>query len=295
LAAGQSAVTPRAEGVELNRERVFVTWSSPTGGFAVEPKDDGSYLLPRLPAGTALIRVAYLPDEGRAMFSDVLAEVLADGDDLRREVELRPGATMVGRIDDSVPRPVQSGILSAMTIESTGDAHNKLSWRTRANIETDGTFRIDDVPANSDLQIIGLCDGYMVRSGEPPDFVPEKERRASSGFSFPQVFRVGETQSAITLAMTPTVECVVKVVDQEGGPIAGARVNFGPNVKWWNGGSQIYGHPRMTMKEILVERSDRTIRERQLQPSPFQAVTDESGVAVVRNMPPKSLSFSIGA
>jgi hypothetical protein len=288
-------ITPHAEGVAFDRQRVYVTWSSPTGGYAVEEKDDGRYVLPRLPAGTELIRVAYLPDDGRAMFSEVLAELLADGDDLQREVELHPGITVVGRVDDLVPRPVQNGILSAMTIEATGDLHNKLSWRTRADIESDGTFRIDDVPTNSELQIIGLCDAYMVTSGDPPDFVSERERKASKSFSFPQVFHVGETETEITLSMTPTVECVVRVVDQESSPIAGAKVDFGPNVKWWNGGSQIYCHPRFTMKEILVERDLRLIHERQLQPSRFQAVTDESGEAVVRNLPPKSLTFSIGA
>jgi hypothetical protein len=286
---------PKAETVELDRQRLFVIWSSPTDSYEFEVTPAGWFVLPRLPAGPQLIRLVYLPEVGKPMFSAVLTETLVDGDDLQRALELRSSVTVTGVIDESVPRPIRQGILSAMTIESTSDVFNKLSWRTMADIDADGRFCIEDVPANSDLQIIALCDGYMASPGKAPDSVPERDRKIHRSLSVPQVFHAGDTDLRIALAMTPTVECIVKVVDPAGEPIGGAKLFFGPNVKWWNGGTQIYCHPRFSTREILMDKSWRTVHQRDEQASPFAATTGADGVALVRNLPPTSHSFGVSA
>ena len=95
-----------------------------------------------------------------------------------------------------------------------------------------------------DLQVIAVCNGFMAASGEPPEFATDHERQPVPAiFSVPQVFSLADDAHEITLKMTPTADCLVRVLDPDRQPVPGARCSFWPNVRWWGGGSQVYCHP----------------------------------------------------
>lgn len=283
-------ITPRADGEKLDRRRLFAIWSSPTDSYKLEVSDDGKLRLPRLPSEDTLFRVVYLPKNAPVMFSDVLSEDLSLGKTFDLAADLHPAVVVTGTLSDNVPRPVSEGVvLGDVTLRTE---NGFLIWRVSAEVRPDGTFEITDVPRNSALQLIAVSKGFMASSGQPP---AGSQELTNPSFSMPQVFELGTQPTKIMLDMTPTAECAVHVVDEMGKPIAGARCTFWPNVKWWNGGSQIYCHPIYSGKEVLEDEGFDGIEELQKQPSRYEATTDAEGNAVVKNLPHNILSMAVTA
>ena len=88
-------------------EHVYALWSSDaaSGHAGTTITDEGMRRLPRLPPGPELLRLAFLPDEGEALFSVVDPLQLTAGKRRKLRMQLEPGAHVAGRLDDSVPRP----------------------------------------------------------------------------------------------------------------------------------------------------------------------------------------------
>jgi hypothetical protein len=78
--------------------------------------------------------------------------------------------------------------------------------------------------------------------------------------------------------MTPLATCIATALDEDEKPIAGIKVLSGPNVGWWNSGSQIYCDPLVRGERLLQER-DYELAVDKAFPAPFQAVTDANGQA----------------
>jgi beta-lactamase regulating signal transducer with metallopeptidase domain len=285
-------VQPTAEGVKFERDRLFALWSSHTPNFAVHVTADDKLELPRLAPSDELMRVAYLPQQGPAMFSEVLTEKLENGQEYALTAALHPALRVQGQLDGSVPRPVKNGVVVGAVLNGS-DGNRSLHWRVWTHIRDDGTFTLGPVPADQ-LQVIAICDGFMAASGSPPDFVDEQQRKLQESFNYPQVFAVSAENHAITLKMVPTTECTIRVLDPAGQPIQGAKCFSNPNVKWWDGGSQIYCHPLFSSVELLEGMQTSEIWRRMREPTSFEAVTDADGVAVVKNLPPREESFGIG-
>jgi hypothetical protein len=259
-------------------------WShgSPVSGQAGQ---HGWRELPRLPAGSELLRLLYVPDDGPVMFSGVRQLELADGERYKVRLEMRKACRINGHIDDSVPRPVQNGrVVAEVNARANGDGRNTLDWRESALIGPDGSFTLEAMP-HGDLQVIALCDGFMAESGEPPEFAADHERQQVSAFNRPQVFPIADEQHEITLKMTPTADCLVRVLDPDRQPVQSATCSFWPNVGWWGGGSQIYCHPLYGTLAVLKNPDD--IKTALKADKLYSAMTDAEGVALVKNLPPQ--------
>jgi hypothetical protein len=280
-------------------EHVYALWSSDAanGHTGTTITDDGMRRLPRLPPGPELLRLAYLPDEGEALFSVVDPLQLTAGKRRKLRMQLEPGAQVAGRLDDSVPRPVTGGRVVGEMIHLLDDQSEEwkdetLTWRTHATVREDGTFTLPAMPPG-ELQLIAMCDGFVAQSGTPPAFASERERNnPGTFFGRPQVFTVvGGANAEIMLAMTPASECEFHITDPDGKPIAGARVGFWPNVGWWRGGSQVYCWPPVGTIDMLAKPADAPPFDWNSQP--FLAESDAQGAAVIKTVPIGTREFIV--
>jgi hypothetical protein len=275
----------------LPMERVYALWSSPSQADRKDMKVNaqGRLQLPRLPAGKESVRLVCFPEDGPALLSDVQQLQLANGDRFDARFEMKPAIDVGGQLDEDVPRPVKNGRVVVAVIDGS-DGGNALQWRAWAKINDDGSFKLAALP-QGDLQVIALCDGYMAQSGAPPDFVSDNKRRASS-LNRPQVFGITPEMHQITLRMTPTSDCLFRVLGPDGSPVAGAKCSFWPNVHWWSDGSQIYCSPLYSTFEWLTDPR-RAMEERFRSDPLFSAETGPDGRAIVKNIPSTEKSFHI--
>ena len=216
----QLEITAIANDKPLPIDRVYAAWND--GGLGTPNRRkvnaQGRLQLPRFQPGPKELLVAYVPKEGPILFSEFETVELKNDDKRVLRVALKPGVTVSGRLDDSVPRPVTNGRVVAQVI-----SRFNAEWRDSATIKKDGSFTLGPLP-HGDLQVIALCDGYMAQSGVAPDFVPEVLRK-QGGYNRPQVFPLTKENVDITLLMTPTVDCLIRVLDSDGHPAAGALLS----------------------------------------------------------------------
>ncbi|HEX4142528.1 MAG TPA: hypothetical protein VHY91_03185 [Pirellulales bacterium] len=243
--------------------------------------------LPRLPAGSELLRLVYVPQEGPMLVSDVKTLNLENDQHVTLRVKLRPTVRAHGRLDESVPRPVKNGRVVTEINESTGNG--SLDWRACATIQEDGSFTLEDLPYG-DIQVTALCDGFVADGGAAPDFAKEAAVGANEP-GRPQVFPLAEADHEIVVKMVPTASCRLRVLDPDGRPVAGAQCGFWPNVRWWNGGSQIYCSPMVSTAAVLKDPKNpaRQCGNERL----FSATTDDDGIALVENLPTQERSFAV--
>ncbi|MBX3413169.1 MAG: carboxypeptidase regulatory-like domain-containing protein [Pirellulales bacterium] len=274
----------------LPMELVRAQWSG-QGQQTAKLDAEGRLVLPRVPAGTTLLRLAYFPADGSVWFSPVERITVQDGEHRDLSLTMEPALRVAGRLDESVPRPVKNGrIVSQIILRDDDNFGDRLIWRGCATVEADGSFVLERMP-RGDVQVIAICDGFMARSGDAPEFAAEHEKQ-HPGQNRPQVFLLGDQPEPITIAMTPTAECRVHVVDDSGESVENAKVAFWPNVFWWGGGSQIYCEPFVDSRQML-EDPDRIKNFLAPKDGLYQAQTDAEGNAVVRNLPPTESLFAV--
>ena len=182
----------------LDAQFVHALWSSPSHWSHGSPvsgttNDQRWRELPRLPAGTELLRLVYVPDDGPVMFSGVRQMLMADGEQYKVRLEMKKACRVEGHLDDSVPRPVQNGrVVAEVIARADGDRRDTLDWRAAVEIRPDGSFTLEAMP-RGDLQVIAVCNGFMAASGEPPEFATDHERQPVPAiFSVPQVFSLAD-------------------------------------------------------------------------------------------------------
>lgn len=280
LAAGAPVVIRPIIDGSPTVEGVYAVWSDGRSwkpGAVPEKIDDQSLRIPTMPPGENSVLLVKLDGDRATHFSKIHDFTLIAGVEKTLDVELSPSHQIQGAVSADVERPVVNGRIKACTLCPTAGNSDRVDWYSWTPIGPDGTFTLD-WPAQEDVQLIALCDGYIAKSGDAPAVVADPPDPARDSFNRPQVFAAGATQ--IELAMTPLVPCLAKAVDEGNMPIAGVRVMSWPNVCWWNSGSQIYCHP--------VVRAERFLKSRDYQQSaddvyaqPFTAVTDVEGIAAL--------------
>ncbi|HEY1786346.1 MAG TPA: hypothetical protein VGG30_12380 [Pirellulales bacterium] len=276
------------EAVAIDRLHVLRSSSSSGDGPRVKINARGRLELPRLPAGTELLRLAYFPEQGPALVSEVKTPNLKNDQHVSLRAKMMPMVRVRGRLDASVPRPVKNGRVVSEINEST-DKHS-LDWRACAMIQEDGTFTLEDLPYG-DIQVTALCDGFVADGGAAPEFAKGAAVGANEP-GRPQVFPVAEADNEIVLKMVPTASCKIRVLDPDGRPVAGAQCGFWPNVHWWNGGGQIYCSPLVSTADVLRDPKGPARQSRESEQL-FTATTDADGIAVVKNLPTQERSFGV--
>lgn len=245
---------------------------------AIEKLADGSLKIPALPLGKNSVLLVKLDGERATHFSKITDFELSAGKTESLDVPLRPGIRVRGALSQNVPRPVSGGRIKVETLPPSAEDYNRVMWFTWAPINPDGTFTIESWPAGEPMQLIALCDGYMADSGKAPAVVNNPRDSQDDFYNRPQVFET--LDQPIEVAMSPLQSCIARAVDEEGTPVAGVQVLAGPNVGWWNHGSQIYCHPLVRGERLLRNRNYYSSEDKGL-PQPFTAETNAQGEATL--------------
>ncbi len=240
---------------------------------------DGSVLSSRIPAGSHYVRLVHFPQGGQTLFSDVAMVDVEVGQMQERQLALTPGRRVEGKLDGSVPRPVNNGHVIAWVRPVDPDITvGPVEWTAWAPVHQDGTFALGSVPTGK-LALMGLCDGFV--SKNPPD------QPNPFQYGLPQLFRIEGERTQVELIMEPAATCEITVLDPQGEPVEGARVGFAPNAEWWGRYRQIFARRLGSFEETcrMTESQLRQYRLSKLTERPFAAETDAQGLAVVRNLP----------
>jgi hypothetical protein len=247
------------------------------------------------------LRVIRVTDSGPVWFSELIDLKQHDGNPISLDVAMKPAVRVVGRLSDDVPRPVKGGRVVAEIIDGS-DWWTKWSWRVSAEIAADGSFALSSLPANENLQIIALCDGWVSRSPSAQEVSEYAEKFQWAGLNYqgpdpsgpvyPQLRRAGATTTDVAVPMDPTAVCEVQVVDENNQPIANAEVHFWPNQYFFNAGSNIVGEGRDSITDIRTELKSGKYEKPSLDRRyvRFSATTGPDGKAVITNLPAGELT-----
>lgn len=248
-------------------EDVYPQVLSPEHGTEVDPDawthEEGGAVVNRLiPPGRHYIRLVAFPER----FSEVVELNLQSGDAQEFRLDLKAGRAFAGKLDESVPRPVQNGRVDANVLTAHPGASEPMQWHVWTEVRADGSFAFDALPGGT-LEVTAICDGFVSKSGRTP-----------------QAFEQG---ASVVVAMEPAATLRLKVTDTAGKPLAGARASATPNVTWAGRYSTRFAGGQLSTPESLRLDSE-TRRERQKgmgRGLRFQATTGESGEAIITNLP----------
>ena len=203
---------------------IFAKVSSDSGAFYPRYwSREGSLLLThQMPPSDILLQVVHFTSNNLTYFSEVQSFKAEAGKTNHLNLPLHPGIRLSGRLDSSVPRPVQHGLVNLRAVTLRKSSSNPLVWSDYSEVLPDGRFEFKSIPIGR-IELLALCDGFI--SSNPTN---------ARSMSQPQVFNL--TNSAeISLSMNPVSIAEIKVIDTSGSPIAGADVAFWPNERWAEG------------------------------------------------------------
>jgi beta-lactamase regulating signal transducer with metallopeptidase domain len=243
-----------------------------------QKKDNGVFAADKLSAGGHLLQLMGRLPSGEIVYSDTVTFDAQKGQTYTFNLEMKPGIRIEGRVDDRVPRPVTNGrVIIAVRppqfpawtnyeeINSVFKYYDDaVFWKSYRPIAEDGTFVFESVPPGG-LDVTAIGDGFVSKNGG--EYV--------KNFAVPQAFPLVAPLTKIEVATEPTATLELTTKTSDGSPIEGASVYLNPNVIRIGG---IFG-----MLHKSSEEPFRTMTP--LTNMPFQAKTDENGVAVIRNVP----------
>jgi len=227
----------------------------------------------RLSEGTQAVRVVQFDSRGAIWSSDVTNVFSKAGEATELTLTLKRGVAVRGKLDAAVPRPVANGRV-IVTVFPPGIAAKKQppEWHAWTPVRPDGSFEFASLPSG-DLEIAAICQGFINANG-PGKF----------SMHYPQKHSIGAADLDLTIGMQPTARLEVMVVDEKGKPMPRALVSAAPNLRWGEWGAVILGTDLYDAGDAI--RGVRTF-ERVDGPRfhDFDGMTDESGIAVLPNLP----------
>ncbi len=270
----------------------FGDWKVKENGMLVSPVFD--------PQQTTLRIVKCCPGQP-VLFSEMIDVNPEDRSRvLLRDVKLSIGTRVEGRLDDSVVRPIKNGYVSAWIVSKDnspgGDRwSNRWTWMDKTPIAEDGTFVFESLPKDEVLQMIPICDDWVLKKPTVESilpFFPDAANQLGGSMTIPQLVKLLGASVKTTLLMEPATSVRVTVVGPNGGPLSEAEVVMWPNQFWFDGGSQVLGDA-YSMPEVL--RASRESEYKWSREFRFSAKTDAAGVAVINSLPINvTQSLSVG-
>ena len=250
----------------------------------------------KLSPGSHLLQLMGRLPSGEIVYSDSFTFTAEEGKNYKFALEMKPGICVEGRLDDNVARPVKNGrvLINVRPKEfpawnNYGDVDDLLkkypnfrAWHSYRTIAPDGTFVFESVPPGG-LDMVVWGDGFVSK-----DLDTFQQRNGSKlvkvpGFALPQAFSLVSPETKVEVATEPTATLELTATTKEGKPIAGATVYVNPNIVRMGG---IYGNMR--------DSSETPFRKMDSLPYvPYSAITDNNGLAIIRNIPPTDRGIEI--
>ncbi len=253
--------------------------------------ENGMLVSPVFEPNKTWFRLIKLTPGRPTLFSELIPVDPADRSRvLLRDVKLTQGTRVVGRLDDSIPRPIRNGYVTARIVRpgSDGDRFRwsaKWLWYDQAPIAEDGSFVFESLPSDEILQMIPICDDWVPQNPRKVDvlpFYPEEAERLAIPVTYPQLVRLRGEQVEPVLRMEPATAVRVTVVDQNDQALPSVEVVSSPNQLWFEGGSQILGAAHSSATWLIESRHS---EHRIVHSNRFSTKTDEHGIAILHSMP----------
>ena len=202
---------------------------------------------------------------------------------LLRNLQMRSGAVVQGKLSDNVPRPVKDGYVIATSVplpagESWAEENPSLGWHDWVEVNEDGTFVFESLPRAGEVQLIAVCDG-AVSTTTVPD---------ARSFVMGQLFDVVQDQVEVVLEMEPTGSLEVKVKTLDDKPVTDAQISSWPNQRYYKGGSTLLGGRFRSVTQIrhqLLPAEKRTPIVYEHPKYSYQKKLDDKGTAILTGIP----------
>jgi len=201
-------------------------------------------------------------------------------------LEMKPWIRLEGRIDQRVPRPVKNGrVVINVRPPQFPASHNYDEsmqafiakygyadvWTSFRPIAGDGTFVFESIPPG-DVEVITCGDGFISKKGD--------ELKTNDGsIGVPQSFPLTTPTTRIEVLTEQTATVEVFARTEDGKPVQGANVQVNPNTLRGLG-TTIFGGTYTTDEEPF-----RKIEELPSVETNYLGITDQNGIAILRNLP----------
>ena len=224
-------------------------------------------------------------EDGVTLFSSVLPLRVRPEQAVRiRNIRLRTGARVQGRLSDNVPRPVKNGYLVTTTVPkpanvASSKSNPSLCWHETVAIPEDGSFELKSLPKGGKLQIIAMADGWLSKT------VPDEKFHVRG-----QMFDVNEPTLDVVIQMEPTGTLEVSVTKPDGSPLVSGNMSSWPLQGIYKNefesllGSRLNSMQVITNQLLPIEqRSLVDVTSKDQLPFDGQPITD--GKAVIKGLP----------
>gem|GEM_PF-636817 len=260
---------------QLGREMSLSWDSTPSGVFTTR----------RLPPGDHLIQLHGLSPNGELIHADPVTFSAKVGRSQSFNLELKPGIRLEGKIEASIPRPIQNGrvIISVrppqfpahLDADRLHDEHQRFGegvsfWTSHRRIEPDGSFVFESLPPG-EVDVVIVADGYVSKNGGQA-----RNRNGIVSFGVPQSFALNRPTTQIEVLAEPTATVEVLVTSSSAKPLPGVQVSVNPNLIRMQTG--LFGFTRPSDEAPFIPVN--------LLPNPsYSATTDVNGRARLQNLP----------
>lgn len=231
------------------------------------------------PPGDHIVRAVWRAPDGALWFSALTPFTSeADVPALDLALEVSRGRDVQAVLDSSVPRPVGHGVVIAYVQAHPDGRDDRLpvtepNWRTHADVASDGTFTLKNVPAGQ-ICLTAIVEGHV--SAQPP---------THSVVSHPLTF-ASDAAQPLVVEMEKTGAARLRVLSRSGQPLAAARVSVWPNEHLDYGTTTILGNTSDTLDWLRWSHDERT-------PDPvtpkawpsYDVETGADGLAMLRDLP----------
>ncbi len=246
-------------------------------------EDSNSWLRPepgvimtrRLRAGAETVRAVQFDAKGAAWFSEAIAIEAVSGHTNDLVAEFARGVSVRGELDSTVPRPVKNGrVIAHVWPLGCNPQTSPPEWHAWAKVCEDGSFEVTSLP-QGDLELVALCNGFVSTNG-PGKF----------HMRYPQKHVLGTNDLAVTIGMEPTARLEIRVTDDHGKPVKGARVSAWPNVRYGEWAAVVLAQDCYKTSDGMLSKSrEQTFQWWSNRVSDFEGTSDDAGLAVISNVP----------
>lgn len=224
------------------------------------PLRDGRLSCNKIPPGDHIVSLLHERD-GVPYTSAGREFSLAVGEQVELHLRLFPPHTLRGTLDESVPRPIENGVVTVAVQSGAQERGAVLMHNFSAAVDPDGSFEVVDLPPG-EIEIIAFCMGWS--SVRPP--------RADRPDLRENQVVPPDHEGDFVLRMQPTSRLRVTVLGPSGELLEGAVVQMWPNVHWKTGFAGFFAIGRDDIG--LAMGSRRWLNH-----------TDAAGVALLENLP----------
>ena len=215
-------------------------------GREFEPQKDGTFKSPSVSLKRKLMRVAAAQDDGPMLFSELIDVATAKpSEDGVLQLTLKPGTRIEGKLDDSVPRPINEGYVELCLVEAEDHKFGSGAWRWNdfTPVKPDGTFVFESVPGGGHAQIHVLVDGDISKKPTVESLKEYmREHKLAEETAIAQQLddfdyramrglfvTLDQPVVTITVPCEKTASCDFLLLDPSGKPVPNVEVRFNPN------------------------------------------------------------------